>query len=695
MNTSTTYKPTHTSTTTHTLAAPRAATSVSSSARLAEYVSRGFILLTPEDLGVDASIHPQIHRQTSRALNSHARQRVKRRDAATPGDAQRAPAEQVGRGLPPTPAGVGTAAPTPATEEESVKEKMIFHPNLAAQVPALSEIFASSGFTEAVEGILGPGWAIVPFASSVIPAGSHDQHWHKDDMLPWNARKPGLRHHHLETIDMFYYPQTVTETMAPTALVPHSQYWTFDHDENNDNICIEMLDYNFVRERMGEHPDLAERDRRFDSAVAGTQWPLVRQVKLCVRAGSVVLMNQNCFHRGQRRSDDPSRWAENPRYLWRFWLYRTAEPPLAQASDLSLSKNENENENACMRLLPTVDPLTGIPLHSPEAAPVWESVFAWATGAAPPGVATPQPTGELETRLHLLGDEAEPLRVAAAYHLATTAQGVDVLRRAFVDDRESVRRAATHGIVAAGAETACEVALDVVRSPSTHKWARKNAAWALGEAAPAQPLVVDALGELLKREHSVHVRATCAASLGLVGRRALRDGRPEVAAGVVSALVECLDREENRPCQAIAQNRGIYDIRPTDESDMCEGSAEPPRELSQAVLRPDGKPRFAQVRSAVRENALWAAVTLATQRGSGSRRLSNASIEALRRAMLRVIKTDNNIVCFGFALDALCRLAATQGGEAIIEAQRLVSAEPVVCVASLWQTQRLTGGRVI
>ena len=31
-----------------------------------------------------------------------------------------------------------------------------------------------------------------------------------------------------------------------------------------------MLDYNFVREKMGENPDLEERDRRFDAAVAGT-----------------------------------------------------------------------------------------------------------------------------------------------------------------------------------------------------------------------------------------------------------------------------------------------------------------------------------------------------------------------------------------------------------------------------------------
>ena len=33
-------------------------------------------------------------------------------------------------------------------------------------------------------------------------------------------------------------PQEVTEHIGPTSIVAHSQYWTFDHDENQDNICI-------------------------------------------------------------------------------------------------------------------------------------------------------------------------------------------------------------------------------------------------------------------------------------------------------------------------------------------------------------------------------------------------------------------------------------------------------------------------
>ena len=673
------YEPTHTHTVTHTLE-PDAGINIDARARLAEYVSRGFILLTPEDLNVDANIHSRIHQQTTRALSSLERQRAETRDRKQSGLTRRAPPEQVDRGL-------ATPALASSVEKKAdATNKLIFYPNLAAEVPELSSIFASTGFRTAVESILGPDWAVVPFGSSVIPAGAHDQHWHKDDLLPWNARKPGLRHHHLEAIDMFYYPQTVFETIAPTALVPHSQYWTFDHDENNDNICIEMLDYNFVRERMGESPDLEERDRRFDKAVADTAWPLVRQSKLCVRQGSVVLMNHNCFHRGQRRQDDPSCWAENPRYMWRFWLYRTTEPPAVQTGELTTGTSEN----VCRQLLPSVDPLTNIPLHSPDAAVVWESVFAWATSSDTPSMTTQQSTLKLKEQLYLCGDQTEPQRIAAAYHLAATTDGIAALRHAFTDDRESVRRAATHGIVAAGPDVTREVALDVAQSSSSHKWARKNAAWALGESAPADAEVVRTLGKMLEFDQSVHVRATCAASLGLVGRRALRDGRLAIVDDVVSKLIECLKSERNRPCQAIAQNRGIYDIRPTDESDMCEGSGAPPGEIAEAILRPDGKSRFSQVRSAVRENALWSAVTLATPRKTKSQCLPTSSIEALHQMLLHVIRTDDNVISCGFALDAICRLAALQGDEAIIQSQRLTDSEPVVCIASMWQARRLT-----
>ena len=45
-----------------------------------------------------------------------------------------------------------------------------------------------------------------------------------------------------------------------------------------------------------------------------------------LRAGSVVLCSHNVFHRANHRRDDWRTWNDRPRFMWRFWLYRTTEP---------------------------------------------------------------------------------------------------------------------------------------------------------------------------------------------------------------------------------------------------------------------------------------------------------------------------------------------------------------------------------
>lgn len=73
-------------------------------------------------------------------------------------------------------------------------------------------------------------------------------------------------------------PGPSTEEMGPTAIVSHSNYWTVDHDDNDDNICIEMLH----PISMQRDPDLPSRDRRLNEAPLQTGWPLVRQVQVCI-----------------------------------------------------------------------------------------------------------------------------------------------------------------------------------------------------------------------------------------------------------------------------------------------------------------------------------------------------------------------------------------------------------------------------
>ena len=92
----------------------------------------------------------------------------------------------------------------------------------------------------------------------------------------------------------------------------------------------------------------------------------------------------------------------------------------------------------------------------------------------------------------------------------------------------------------------------------------------------------------------------------------------------------------------IAQRRHIKIVRPTDECDVCEG-----------IGINYGLKRFEPVRSAVRENALWALVILC----SHGVRVVGTQVVPLVAALTAIAREDRNIFAAGLALDALNRLA--------------------------------------
>jgi hypothetical protein len=92
----------------------------------------------------------------------------------------------------------------------------------------------------------------------------------------------------------------------------------------------------------------------------------------------------------------------------------------------------------------------------------------------------------------------------------------------------------------------------------------------------------------------------------------------------------------------LAQGRSIKLVRPTDDSDVCEGNG-----------IDFGHERFEKVRSAVRESVLWSIVILSSH-GAG---IIGKSLGPTIAALREVIRTDKNVICVGYALDALGRLA--------------------------------------
>lgn len=569
-----------------------------------DFASRGLIVLAPESLGVAPDVHARVYKKEKRAHDA--------KEPVTP-----------------------------------------------ASIPDVLEILNAPGVVEVCNRLVGENWAIVPFTHNAsFTSGARDQHWHKDDNGPYNGKKQ--RHHQAVQIEMLYYPQDVGEEMGPTATVPYSHYWSFDSEENQDNFAgAEHLDFNYHISGMEGQPisgpdskydvgDIVGRrtahDIRMRDAVTNTGWPLVQQLEAApLRAGSVVFYSHNTFHRGNHRRDDWHNWPHNPRFMWRFWIYRTSE---TKAASDPIATDWNA--------LGT-DPLTGVDLSqvNDDITSVWRYHEHWIqTGQTPPPrarAAALSPSDReaeaehLFAQLHSKGENNEPARIGAAYKLASigdTALALQHLSKALYTERESVRRAATHGLIAVGPD-ATDTFIEATQAPL--KWVRKAGAYGLGDASPLNDRVLEVVTALLRADASVFVRSVAAGTLGCLGRRAIATHNgADLVPQCIEALVDSLAREENRLSMDRAQGRSIKMVRPTDECDLCEGNG-----------IDFGIERFKPVRSAVRENALWSIVILSSHGTEVLGRALDPAIDALSD----IFANDENAICVGFAMDALNRLA--------------------------------------
>ena len=552
-----------------------------------EFITRGLVALSPESLGISTEIHEVIYESMKKA------RREKRRITA-------------------------------------------------ALIPDVLTVIDSPGVRGACEKLLGKDWAIVPFTHNAPYAtGAFDQWWHKDDNGPYNMRK--MRQHQAIQVELLYYPQDVDEDMGPTAIIPYSQYWTFNHEENHDNFAgADHLDFGYIIEGMDKIPvsgeeskyDIEEirlqktlHDERMRDAVSKTGWPLAKPFELGpLRAGTVVLASHNLFHRGNHRRDDWRNWQANPRYMWRLWLYRTTQPEASEIVDFELSN-------------PKVDPMTSIDLGTDqieEAKAIWRFQTHWIhTGGSPPKV-----EGSVEDLSKLLvaeGDSSEPIRLRAAYELAGVIdedEAIEVLSAGLLVERESVRRAATYGLIALGEASTLTFQRALT---SSIRWVRKAGAFGLGVAGTPSLETLEEMRARLLNDNSVSVRSVAAEAIGCIARRAAGTKlASELLFACCDALVDSLEIEENRVSMDVEQDRHIKFVRPTDESDICEGIGVDYREE-----------RFEKVRSAVRENALWSMVILTTHYSE----LNQRSINMLES----IVKNDTNVFAVGLAMDSLNR----------------------------------------
>jgi hypothetical protein len=152
--------------------------------------------------------------------------------------------------------------------------------NLLAVVPDIQKVFDHPAVRGAVESLLGPDAFLHPHCHCHNhQPGAGDQSWHKDEYnYDCTMRSPRC-----EWIFALYYPQTVTPDMGPTAILP--QYQSVDSVSN-------------------ENASLATEE----------------EAALTVPAGTVALIDFDCWHRGSANTSD------QVRYMCKFHYCRMGPP---------------------------------------------------------------------------------------------------------------------------------------------------------------------------------------------------------------------------------------------------------------------------------------------------------------------------------------------------------------------------------
>ena len=567
-----------------------------------DFVSRGLIVLSPHDLGIPLEIHQEIYEREKAALQD--------RKYVT-----------------------------------------------ASLIPQILQVLDAPGVVEACNQLVGKNWAIVPFTHNTpFLSGSNDQHWHKDDNGPYNGRKQ--RHHDTVQVEMLYYPQDVRMDMGPTATVPYSQYWTFNHEENHDNFAgADHLDFAYQMGGMeripisgprSEYPleeiakQRTEHDIRMRKAVEDLHWPMCHQFEVGpLLAGSVVLYSHNLLHRGNHRRDDWRTWKGKPRFMWRFWLYRTTDP-IKLGDQIEETEWKEHAEDSITRV--------SMADATRDCEVVWNYHYRWlhgepklrSTDRARLASVETEVARKLYEQILTKHDTGEPRRIGAAYELAALIDrniACKYLRKALYNERESVRRAASYGLVALG-EDSTDVLLEAATSPV--RWIRRAAAFGIGDAGELSERSLNTLTNLLLEDSSVFVRSVAASGFGSFIRRLVNETRDlDLIQKAAISLSSSLSREENRLAMDKAQGRSIKLVRPTDDCDICEG-----------IGIDYGQDRFKPVRSAVRENVLWSMVMLCSH-GSG---ILGRNLGVVVDSLETVVNNDKNVFCVGFAMDALNRL---------------------------------------
>ena len=337
--------------------------------------------------------------------------------------------------------------------------------NLLARIPGLQDVLDAPTVTGALTSILGEGYVLHPH-HFVHSAGRTDQGFHQDGNLPWNTRGYFRSHRPISAI-LLYYPQTVTDAMGPTEVLPGTQYWSGNFEGTETWHADDHLDRDFTA-AASKVDDLAYRDERLAASLRALPFEYVERRRLTVPAGSVVITHYDLVHRGTRQQPGSS----ERRFMYKFFFLRTREP---RAPSWLNSRQAPDLAGA-------------LPSNEAVIARVW----SWLRGD--PIDATSTDVAECAEQLR---SPHENTRRSAGYALGYAgAAAVDALVAAMSDPEVTVRRMAAFAL----GETRCvmqsAIAALTAGLVDVDELVRSNSAFSLGSLARVRALpgaVIDAL----------------------------------------------------------------------------------------------------------------------------------------------------------------------------------------------------------
>lgn len=323
------------------------------------------------------------------------------------------------------------------------------------------------------------------------------------------------RHHRFRSVWAWYYPQTVTEDMGPTAVIPGVQYYDLESMRHYNN---------------------AYSDPKIGAL-------------LCGKAGTITIGHYHQWH---------SSWGTNQsdknRYMIKFLLTRTEEPQQPSWNTNSITSTD----------------INGAATAGQEA--VWNYVWGWLNGD---NEAMPKNGGRngnhVAQLIDTLRDTSAPARLNAVYTLGAVGEPaigplIETLRGAAEPVEITDEPILTHAAYALSAIGSAAVpALTSVLNDDAAWWVRATAADTLGDIGKPAAEAVLALIQALD-DPSEWVRRNAVNALGTIGEgtealiTALRDDHPLVRCNAVNALARaCKGTDEGVDAASRALSTVMYD----------------------------------------------------------------------------------------------------------------------------------------